>query len=172
MSDDIAPIGNSSFGGCEFGPVLDGSLAMIDQILMQGAAQGQTMFASSGDTGSFCSVGTPNGVPAGVPEVEYPAASPYAVAVGGTTLVTHGDGSYQGEVTWYAGGGGVSSFETAPAWESGVQPDQRRAARRPRRRHGRRPQHRDEHLHQQHRRECRSAAPASPRRSRPASGPG
>ncbi len=58
--------------------MLDGSLAMIDQILMQGAAQGQTMFASSGDTGSFCSVGTPNGVPAGVPEVEYPAASPYA----------------------------------------------------------------------------------------------
>lgn len=122
VSDDIAPVGNSSFGGCEFGPVLDGSLAMIDQILMQGAAQGQTMFASSGDTGSFCSVGTPNGVPAGVPEVEYPAASPYVVAVGGTTLVTTAAGAYQGEVSWYAGGGGLSTFETAPAWESGVQP--------------------------------------------------
>ncbi len=122
VSDDIAPVGNSSFGGCEFGPVLDGSLAMIDQILMQGAAQGQTMFASSGDTGSFCSVGTPNGVPAGVPEVEYPAASPYVVAVGGTTLVTTAAGAYQGEVSWYAGGGGVSTFEAAPAWESGVQP--------------------------------------------------
>ncbi len=122
VSDDIAPVGNSSFGGCEFGPVLDGSLAMIDQILMQGAAQGQTMFASSGDTGSFCSVGTPNGVPAGVPEVEYPAASPYVVAVGGTTLVTTAAGAYQGEVSWYAGGGGLSTFETAPTWESGVQP--------------------------------------------------
>ena len=122
VSDDIAPVGNSSFGGCEFGPVLDGSLAMIDQILMQGAAQGQTMFASSGDTGSFCSVGTPNGVPAGVPEVEYPAASPYVVAVGGTTLVTTAAGSYQGEVSWYAGGGGISTFEAAPAWTSGVQP--------------------------------------------------
>lgn len=122
VSDNLAPIGNSSFGGCEFGPVLDGSLAMIDQILMQGAAQGQSMFASSGDTGSFCSVGTPNGVPAGVPEVEYPAASPYVVAVGGTTLLTQTAGAYQGEATWYAGGGGLSTFESAPAWISGVQP--------------------------------------------------
>ncbi len=122
VSDDIAPIGNSSFGGCEFSPYLDGSMAMIDQILMQGAAQGQTMFASSGDTGSFCSVGTPNGVPAGVPEVEYPASSPYVVAAGGTTLVTQSGGAYQGEISWYSGGGGVSDFETAPAWESGAQP--------------------------------------------------
>ncbi|MEA2664943.1 MAG: pseudomonalisin [Candidatus Eremiobacteraeota bacterium] len=122
VSDNLAPIGNSSFGGCEIGPVLDGSLAVLDQILMQGASQGQSMFASSGDSGSYCSVGTPNGVPAGVPEAEYPAVSPYVVAVGGTTLLTKAAGAYQGEATWYAGGGGISTFESAPAWVSGVQP--------------------------------------------------
>lgn len=122
VTDDLAKIGNSSFGGCEFGPYLDGSMVLDDEILLQGAAQGQTMFASSGDTGSFCSVGTPNGVPAGVPLVEYPAASPYTVAVGGTTLVSQNDGSYQGEMAWYSGGGGISQFEYSPYWQTAVQP--------------------------------------------------
>lgn len=122
VTDDIAKIGNSSFGGCEFGPYLDGSMVLDDEIFLQGAAQGQTMFVSSGDTGSFCSVGTPNGVPAGVPMVEYPASSPYVTAVGGTTLVTMSDGSYQGEAAWYSGGGGLSQFEYAPYWEGTAQP--------------------------------------------------
>ncbi|HXM07723.1 MAG TPA: S53 family peptidase, partial [Candidatus Acidoferrum sp.] len=121
VTDDLAKIGNSSFGGCEYGPYLDGSMLVDDEILLEGAAQGQTMFASSGDTGSFCSVGTPNGVPAGVPLVEYPAASPYAVAVGGTTLITQDQGDYQGEAAWYSGGGGVSQFEYSPYWQT-VQP--------------------------------------------------
>jgi pseudomonalisin len=122
VTDDLAKIGNSSFGGCEYGPYLDGSMLVDDEILLQGAAQGQTMFASSGDSGSFCSVGAPNGVPAGAPLVEYPAASPYVASVGGTTFVTQTDGSYQGEATWYSGGGGVSQFEYSPYWQQGVQP--------------------------------------------------
>jgi subtilase family serine protease len=121
VTDDLAKIGNSSFGGCEYGPYLDGSMLVDDEILLEGAAQGQTMFASAGDTGSFCSVGTPNGVPAGAPLVEYPAASPYVVAVGGTTLITQDQGDYQGEAAWYSGGGGVSQFEYSPYWQT-VQP--------------------------------------------------
>lgn len=120
-TDHLAQIGNSSFGGCEQGPYLDGSMEAMDQILAEAAAQGQTMFASTGDTGSFCSVGNPNGVPGGAPLVEYPAASPYTVAVGGTTLITDTAGNYQGEAPWYAGGGGVSQFEYSPAWESPTQ---------------------------------------------------
>lgn len=122
VTDNLAPIGNSSFGGCELFPYLDGSMLVDDMILLQGAAQGQTMFASSGDTGSFCSVGTPNGVPAGAPLVEYPAASPYVTAVGGTTLASQYDGTYQGESAWDAGGGGISQFEYSPFWESPTQP--------------------------------------------------
>jgi subtilase family serine protease len=97
-------------------------MAADDQVFLQGAAQGQTMFSSTGDTGSFCSVGTPNGVPAGAPFVGYPAASPYVVAVGGTTLLSNADGSYSGEIAWYAGGGGVSQFEYSPYWQQNVVP--------------------------------------------------
>ncbi|MEO6912962.1 MAG: S53 family peptidase, partial [Candidatus Baltobacteraceae bacterium] len=122
VTQDVAQIGNSSFGECEYAPYLDGSMLVDDEIMLEGAAHGQTMFASSGDTGSFCSVGTPNGVPAGAPLVEYPAASPYIVAVGGTTLLSNTDGSYEGEASWNAGGGGVSQFEYSPYWEQGIQP--------------------------------------------------
>ncbi len=97
-------------------------MVVDDELLAEGAVQGQTMFVSTGDTGSFCSVGTPNGVPAGVPLVEYPAASPYVVAVGGTTLLTQTAGGYGGEAAWYSGGGGLSQFEYSPYWEASAQP--------------------------------------------------
>lgn len=122
VTQDLAPIGNSSFGGCEFGPYLDGSMLVDDEILLQGAAQGQTMFVSTGDSGAFCSVGVPNGVPAGAPFVEYPAASPYVVAVGGTDLYSNVDGTYLGETAWESGGGGLSQFEYSPYWEASAQP--------------------------------------------------
>lgn len=122
VTQHLAKIGNSSFGGCEFGPYLDGSMVIMDEILMQGAAQGQTMFVSTGDSGGFCGVGVPNGVPAGAPFTEYPASSPYAMAVGGTDMFTNNDGTYAGETAWEAGGGGFSQFEYQPYWESPAQP--------------------------------------------------
>jgi subtilase family serine protease len=120
-TDDLAQIGNASFGECEFFPYLDGAMVADDQIFLEAAAQGQTMFSSTGDTGSFCSVGT-NGVPAGAPFVGYPATSPYVIGVGGTTLVTNKYGRYNSEVAWYAGGGGISQFEYSPVWQSPVVP--------------------------------------------------
>jgi pseudomonalisin len=116
-------IGNSSFGGCEFFPFLDGSMVLDDEILLEGASHGQTMFASSGDNGGYCNnfVDT-NGVPGGAPFVMYPAASPYTAAVGGTELYTNADGTYKGEDVWPAGGGGLSQFEYSPYWEAEAQP--------------------------------------------------
>jgi len=123
VTQDVARLGNSSFGICEAFPYVDGSMLVDDEILLQGASQGQTMFASTGDTGSSCAVLPTNGAPAsGPPLVEYPAASPYVVAVGGTTLLSNSDGSYLGEAAWNAGGGGVSQFEYSPYWESMAQP--------------------------------------------------
>lgn len=123
VTDDVAQIGNSSFGGCEALEYVDGAMALADEIFLEGASQGQTMFASSGDTGSFCPVGVgENGVPAGAPLVNWPAASPYVTAVGGTTLLTNNAGGYQGETSWYSGGGGVSQFEYSPYWETQAQP--------------------------------------------------
>jgi len=122
QSDDRDHVANASFGGCEVYPYLDGSMLVDDEVLAEAAAQGQTLFASTGDTGSFCSVGNPNGVPGGAPLVEYPAASPYVTAVGGTTLWSTLAGAYQGESAWVAGGGGLSQFEYSPSWESPTQP--------------------------------------------------
>jgi len=123
VTDHLSKIGNSSFGGCEFFSFLDGSMVLMDEVLAQGAIQGQTMFVSSGDSGSFCGVAaSANGVPAGAPFVEYPAASPYSNAVGGTDLFTNADGTYKGETAWEAGGGGISQFEYSPYWETAVQP--------------------------------------------------
>jgi subtilase family serine protease len=61
-------------------------------------------------------------VPAGVPLVEFPATSPYVAAVGGTTLLSNADASYNGEIAWYAGGGGISQFEYSPYWQNPVSP--------------------------------------------------
>ena len=123
VTDDLAKVANSSFGGCEVFPYQDGSMLAMDEILVQAAVQGQTMFVSTGDTGAYCGVGVPpNGVPGGVPMVEYPASSPYVTAVGGTDLFSNPDGSYLGETAWEAGGGGLSQFEYSPYWESPTQP--------------------------------------------------
>lgn len=122
VSDPVARAGSASFGECEYQAYLDGSMLADDEAFAQAAVQGQTVFASAGDTGGFCPVAPNNGVPAGIPDVNYPASSPYVVAVGGTTLVTGTNGAYDLETAWLAGGGGPSLFETAPAWQSGVAP--------------------------------------------------
>lgn len=125
-AQNVARAGSASFGLCETFPFLDGSMAVGDNIFLEAAAQGQTVFASAGDTGSFCPapvVGV-NGVPLGVPDQEYPASSPYVVAVGGTTLfqATDGSGTYDKEIAWYAGGGGIAENEATPFWQNGVVP--------------------------------------------------
>lgn len=118
-TDDLAKAASASLGECEGFAYLDGSMAIDDMSFLQAASQGQTFFASAGDTGSFCPIGPAgvNGVPVGAPLVNYPAASPYVVGVGGTTLLTNADGSYDLETAWATGGGGVSQFEGSPYWQ-------------------------------------------------------
>jgi subtilase family serine protease len=67
--------------------------------------QGVTFVASTGD----------NGAPAG-----YPAYSPNVVAVGGTSLTLNNNNSYQSESAWSDGGGGVSTQEPKPSYQSSV----------------------------------------------------
>lgn len=118
-TDNKAKAGSASLGECEFFPFLDGSMVVDDNSFLEGAAQGQTFFASTGDTGSFCPAGAgENGVPAGAPFVNYPASSQYVVAAGGTTLLAAAGDVYDQEITWYSGGGGISQFEYCPYWQS------------------------------------------------------
>jgi subtilase family serine protease len=65
-------------------------------------AHGVMFVAASGDSGT-------GGL--------YPAASPFVVGVGGTTLNIDRRGNYLGEVAWAGSGGGQSAFETAPSYQ-------------------------------------------------------
>ena len=122
-SQDLAKAGSASLGECEAYPYLVGSMVIDDEIFAEAAAQGQTVFASAGDTGATCAVAPTSGVPdSGLPMVNYPASSPYVVGVGGTTLLTNSNRTYDQELSWNAGGGGISQFETAPYWQQEVLP--------------------------------------------------
>jgi pseudomonalisin len=115
VSDDTDSQASFSAGECEVLANVSGFSAGLDAVLQQAAAQGQTLFTSSGDNGGFCTaVVGENGVPAGAPDVLYPAASPFAIGVGGTTVL----GSGPNEIAWAAGGGGASLFETTPAYQT------------------------------------------------------
>jgi pseudomonalisin len=102
---------------------------VADQTLRQGVLEGRTLFASTGDTGSSCPVlvlgpdlGAGNGVAnQGAPIVNYPAASPYAVAVGGSVLYPNGSTPPQRslEYPWPYSGGGQSFFIPEPTFQKG-----------------------------------------------------
>jgi subtilase family serine protease len=116
VTDDIAQQGSFSAGECDILADAAGFTAGLDAVLKQAAAQGQTMFFSSGDTGSQCPaiVGV-NGVPAGIPDTNYPASSPYGIGVGGTSVLNNNPLS---EIGWYAGGGGLSPVEPTAAFQA------------------------------------------------------
>ena len=92
-----------------------------NQIFMQMAAQGQTLFAASGDNGAY-------DTEAGhILNVGDPAANPYVVGVGGTSLILDASQNYSSESVWNeglasqaAGGGGVSIIWKIPSYQIGV----------------------------------------------------
>src|ERR1039457_3620468 len=51
--------------------------------------------------------------------VEWPAASPYVVGVGGTSLYLQSNNNRSSETAWSGSGGGISAYESAPLWQSG-----------------------------------------------------
>ncbi len=116
VTDDIAKQGSFSAGECDILADASGFSTGLDAVLKQADAQGQTMFFSSGDTGSQCPAITGvNGVPAGIPDTNYPASSPYGIGVGGTSVLNNNPLS---EIAWYAGGGGLSPVEPAAAFQA------------------------------------------------------
>ncbi len=85
----------------------------------QMAAQGQSIYAASGDSGA-----NDNGSSLSVDD---PASQPYMVGVGGTSLTTNGaGGAYKSEKTWNngagngAGGGGISTVWTIPSYQTAL----------------------------------------------------
>ncbi|WP_434628097.1 S53 family peptidase [Chromobacterium sp. CV08] len=111
VSANSAKVVNVSLGECELGALFSGMTASLDQTLQAAVAHGQTFSVSSGDSGSYECGGS-------LPYQSYPAASPYVIAVGGTTLSTSGNTAYAGETSWSGGGGGPSATEAAPSWQT------------------------------------------------------
>jgi len=67
------------------------------------SANGVSFVAASGDGGTA---------------VDYPAASPYVLAVGGTSITSDAGGNYLGEKAWAGSGGGQSAYEPEPTYQS------------------------------------------------------
>jgi pseudomonalisin/xanthomonalisin len=116
-TDNTVKTASASYGGCEAINWLVGSVDADDQVFQQATSQGQSMFVSTGDEGSSCSILINTGTPVGVPDVEYPASSSWVVAVGGTSLTGQSTQPTR-EITWLGGGGGYSQFESAQPWQT------------------------------------------------------
>ncbi len=145
ITQNIASILSTSFGGCEQNTGSIGVSAALESLAQQANAQGITWIASSGDSGAaacdtaFSSIANEasNGL-----AVDFPASIPEVTAVGGTEFndpsgdywnSVNGSGgvsalSYIPEVAWNetapsyglaASGGGMSIFYTKPTWQIG-----------------------------------------------------
>lgn len=110
VSDDTASVTSISWGACEAASS-PATISSTDNALMQGAAEGISFYAASGDSGSDdCRNGGTG--------VDYPASDPNATGTGGTTLTIGAGGAYGAETAWSGSGGGHSTVFTAPAYQT------------------------------------------------------
>lgn len=123
VSDNLAQAMSASIGGCDIGPFLDGSLVTTDEIEEEGAMQGQTLFASSGDNGAGCMYGAAVGAPTAPTGTNWPASGEFTTAVGGTSLVTDANGNRVQELGWVGSGGGISEVENPGWWTQATDPN-------------------------------------------------
>ena len=104
-TDNIAKSLSCSWGWMPADPSSD------DPYFKEFAAQGQSLFVASGDSGSF---------PNSVFQYVYPADDAYVTSVGGTDLTTTGaGGAWESETAWSDSGGGISPDHIAiPSYQT------------------------------------------------------
>ena len=152
---DATPAGtvfSMSFAVTEqtFGGAAAAQVAKFDQVFQKGLAKNDNFFAAAGDNGSVGSAKQhKEGVAYSIPTVEWPATSPYVVAVGGTQLqdgwtwtpssndaftasgdfnpaywaaTTSGNSQAVWNESWgpIATGGGASTIYPKPTWQENV----------------------------------------------------
>ncbi|HEY1827312.1 MAG TPA: S53 family peptidase [Acidimicrobiales bacterium] len=120
VTNDDSPVLSASWGSCEETESQSGA-HLLDEIAEEAAAQGQQIFAASGDSGAVDCRPLPPPTGDSI-SVETEAASPFITGVGGTDLgVRTTLGLGHDEETWNdagAGGGGQSTYWTMPAWQA------------------------------------------------------
>ena len=144
VNNNVAPVITLSYGSCEAG-MGSSELAFYNSLWKQAAAQGQSVFVSSGDSGAAgCSGGSASS--GSGQAINGLCSSPYSTCVGGTEFAdtsnpgqywqpgnnsTYGSAiSYIPEAVWnesasnggsglWAGGGGASIIYSKPSWQTG-----------------------------------------------------
>lgn len=116
VNDDTSQVMTTSWGAAE---VSDPPIYKTDEeMFMQGAAEGISMFAAAGDNGaSDCSS---NFCPPGDDNADFPSSSAYITSANGTELTTNVAGDYVSETAWSGSGGGTSVLFTQPSWQHGT----------------------------------------------------
>jgi kumamolisin len=119
-SDDTVGVVSISWGECESA---EGSSQAnsVNTAIKTGVAEGISYFAAAGDNGTTdCYQQTSSTAKS----VDFPASSPYMMAVGGTKLAVTSANAWSAETVWNtsstggATGGGTSSLFSAPSWQS------------------------------------------------------
>ncbi|MGZ3659656.1 MAG: S53 family peptidase [Bdellovibrionota bacterium] len=119
-TDNLAPEVSTSWGASEdedTSAFLNGENTIFQQM----AAQGQSVFAATGDSGAFDDPNHTSNL-----SVDDPASQPYVTGVGGTTLLVTTANTYKSESAWgdtsraQGGGGGVSKIWPIPSWQTSV----------------------------------------------------
>ena len=112
VSADV-PVISISWGTYEAGETSSNRTA-LDTDFKQAAAQGESVYAASGDSGS-------DDAGDGGTSVDFPASDTYVTGTGGTTLsYTSSTGAYKSESAWSGSGGGISSYFATPSFQSSV----------------------------------------------------
>jgi subtilase family serine protease len=132
-TDNLANEVSTSWGGAE-NQMSASDFASENTIFQEMASQGQSFFASAGDSGAYDD--SVDGVNTTL-EVDDPASQPYVTGVGGTTLSWTSSNTWSSETSWKTtaasgtygnsnyseaegGGGGVSRKWSIPSWQSGL----------------------------------------------------
>ncbi|HUZ83620.1 MAG TPA: S53 family peptidase, partial [Gaiellales bacterium] len=100
----LADVVSSSWGAPE-SVLSKGEARALDSIFQQAAAEGMTMLFASGDDGDSSDW-------TGSPSPDLPASSPWATAVGGTSLAVGGDG----RPLWQSAWGTTTTVWSGSAW--------------------------------------------------------
>lgn len=130
VSENRVQVISSSLGGPENHwaafPRID-LVAATHEVLLEAAAQGQTVLSASGDNAAF-DAATDGRAEENTLMVEYACADPYVTCVGGTSLRDTSAGTYGSETVWSDGsdptnptgsGGGISQLFARPPWQTG-----------------------------------------------------
>lgn len=114
VQTNVDKVISTSWGICE---QTAGGVEAEQTLFKEAAAQGQSIFAAAGDSGSTDCYRLDVSNPLAL-AVDDPASQPYVVGVGGTTLTAEGETVWNGSSTSSgAGGGGISELWCMPTYQ-------------------------------------------------------